>query len=225
VQLVDRLGELGGADAFEVGAAQALRRRGLADADDLRLARLLGPGGAEGVERGLRRVGQLVAVGEQERRAQRPAHQLRGGDRRAPVLAVDERDGGGPRVARARGEDRLGHTRGVRDRVGAAHARRVLGGEAGEAEVLRGLLVVARLPHDGLARLVGRVLAAAAVVAASAAARGEREQDEQEGERSDGHVRGHASRCPSRRPRRAAVRRDGRSCSSHGCDRPISGWT
>ena len=155
VQLVDRRGELGGGDALDVRAAQALRLGRLADADDLRVAGLLGAGRAEVVERGLRRVGQLVAVGEQDRRAQRPAHQLRGGDRRAPVLDVDERDGGRAGVARARGVDRLRHARGVGDRVGAAHARRVLRGEAGEAEVLRRLLVVAALPDHGLARLVG----------------------------------------------------------------------
>ena len=151
-----------GVGALDVRAAQALGLGRLADADDLRVAGLLGAGGAERVERGLRRVGQLVAVGEQHRRAQRPAHELRGGDRRAPVLAVDERDRGRAGVARARGVDRLRDARGVGDRVGAAHARRVLRGEAGEAEALRRLLVVAALPDHGLARLVGGVLAAPA---------------------------------------------------------------
>ena len=45
---------------------------------------------------------QLVALGEEDRRADRRRHQLGGGDRRAPVVAVDERDGRRPRVARAR---------------------------------------------------------------------------------------------------------------------------
>ena len=107
-------------------------------------------GGAELVERGLRGVRHVLAVGEQHGRAQRPAHQLGGGDRRAPVLRVDERDDGGPGVARARGVDRLGDARGVGDRVGTAHARGVLRGETGEAEALARFLVVAALADDGL---------------------------------------------------------------------------
>ena len=108
-----------------------------------------GAGRAEVVERGLRRVGQLLAVGEQHRRAQRPAHQLRGGDRRAPVLGVDERDGGRARVARARGVDRLRHARGVGDRVRAAHAGGVLRGESGEAKALAAPSSSLPLPTTG----------------------------------------------------------------------------
>ena len=166
-------------------------------------------GRAELVERGLRGVRHVLAVGEQHGRAQRPAHQLGGGDRRAPVLGVDERDHGGAGVARARGVDRLGDARGVGDRVGAAHARGVLRRETGEAEALGRLVVVAALADDGLAlvAVVRRCRPRRSRRRAGRAASSRRQ-------RPAGHDRGHASRCPTRRPHKAEIRRRGRTCSS-----------
>ena len=204
--------------ALDVRGLRALDLGGLADPDDLGVAGLRRAGGAERVERGLRGVRHVLAVGEQHRRAQRAAHQLGGGDRGLPVLGVDERDRRGPGVARARGVDRLGDARGVGDRIGPAHARGVLRGESGKAEALGGLLVVAALADHRLA-LVGGALAA------PAAAGGEHDEREQEDQRPAGHDRGHASRCPSRCPQPAAIRRAGRTFSSRLENRTITGWT
>ena len=131
----------------------------LADADDLGVLR---PPRARRRQL-LQRLGagrrQLAAVGEQHRCAQGRRHQLGGGDGGAPVALLDDHDGaraalvGARRVHRARDAGSVGH------RVGADHARRVLGGEDREPErrgVLGLLLVAARAEH----RLAAAALAA-----------------------------------------------------------------
>ena len=164
-------------------------------ADHLRLAGLLRAGRAELVERGLRRLGQLVAVGEQDRRAQRAAHQLGGGDRRAPVLDVDERDGGraGCRAS-ARGRSpgpRPRRWRPRRRRPRASCSSWRSRGSRGPAPPPR-----RRRPARPRAGAACRLSPCSPPPQPAANA----SRSEQEEERSDGHVRGHASRCPSRRP-------------------------
>jgi hypothetical protein len=179
VEPVDRLGQRGEVGALDGRGLVALDLRRLADADHLGAAGLLGAGGQEPPQRLLGRARQRTAVGEQDRRAQRRCHQLRSGDRHAPVGRVDERDGGRPRVVAARRIDRLRDPGRVGDRVGAADAGRVHGRERGEAELCRGLLLVALLAeHRRLLRgRVGDVVVAA--VTAAAAREEQREQHEQ----------------------------------------------
>ena len=83
--------------------------------------------------------GMLGAVGEQDRGAHRRRGEDGSGDAGAPVAGVDERHGGGTVLGHRGGEDRPRHAGRVGDRVGAADARRVLGREGREAEVVDGL--------------------------------------------------------------------------------------
>ena len=86
------------------------------------------------------------------------AHRRRGedgaGDAGAPVARVDQRDGVGAVLGRRGGEDGPRDAGRVGDRVGAADARRVLGREGREAEVVGGLGLRALDAQAG--RLVGR---------------------------------------------------------------------
>ena len=174
------------------GRARRLRR--LADADDLRVAGLLGAGGAELVERG-----DFVASGRsspsESRIGERSGRLMSWAAEIAARQSLESTsvDRARPRVVRAGREDRLGDARGVGDRVGAADARRVLGRETGESEARAGLFVVAALPDDGLAAVVARgSLSPPPQPAANARTSRSRRSGR------EGHDRGHASRCPSR---------------------------
>ena len=113
-------------------------------------------------------------------------HELRCRDRDAPVARVDERHRARPRVLVARGIDGLRHPGRVGDRVRAADAGRVARGERGEAEVGRGLLLVAALAQDGRLRVAAGIVAAGGIVAAAATAAGEEQRDQGEQDRRAG---------------------------------------
>ena len=149
---VDRLGERGRARALDRLHLPVLGLRRVADPDHLRAVGLLGARRRELLERLLAGGRQLAAVREQHGRLQRARHQLGGGDRRAPVVLLDDHHGARAALVRAGGVDGARGARGVGDRIAARHARRVLGGEDREAERGRvlGLLLVAARAEDGL---------------------------------------------------------------------------
>ena len=136
----------------DVGGVQPLRRgrRAVADADHLRVAGLLGARSARA-----RRASSATASGSSPstdsstgaRSGSR--HQLRRRDGRPPVVGVDERRRLRGACREKRTDIRPGPRRRRRGGVGAAHARRVLGGEAGEAEGLRGIAFLGRLAQHG----------------------------------------------------------------------------
>ena len=160
-EAVDGRGALVGIVALQDGGLEAVGPGGLvADPDHLRVLGQVRAGGLEPLERVLGHGGQLVAVGDQDRRADRARGQHRGGHARLPVVLVHQHDGGGPVGVGGRGEDRAGHAGGVRGGVGATDADGVLGGRRGEAELGRGLLVV------GLGAQLGRAVVLAAEAAA-----------------------------------------------------------
>ena len=90
---VDLRGDLRGVVSGDVDGLAARRLGDVADADDLGVAGLLRAGRVERLERALARVGQLLALGEQDRRADRVGEQGGGGDATAPVVLVDQDDG------------------------------------------------------------------------------------------------------------------------------------
>ena len=83
-----------GEAARDVRRLVALDRGGRAHADDLRARGLLGAGGLQRVECGRRGVRQLVALGEEDRRADRPADEHR--RRRARSASRRRRPGSPP---------------------------------------------------------------------------------------------------------------------------------
>jgi hypothetical protein len=178
---VDRLGERREVGALDRGRLVALDLRRLADADHLRAAGLLGAGGEEPAERLLGGGGDLAPLGEEDRRAQRRRHELGGGDGDAPVGRADQRDRGRPGVVPARRIDGLGDAGGVGDRVRAADPRRVHRRERREAELGRGLLLVAALAEDR--RLLGGRVSRVVSTVAAASATGEHEHENGEQQR------------------------------------------
>src|SRR5215213_9261315 len=132
-------------------------------------ADLVRPPGRQRRQRFLGRGGLGAAFGEEDGCADRWCHQHRRGDRSGPVLGVDQGDRGGTLGGGGRRVDGERGSGGVRGRVGAADPGRVVGGEAGEAELARGrgglLTVVARLgghARGGCAGLRARLVLAAA---------------------------------------------------------------
>ena len=97
------------------------------------------PGRGEGADRARGQLGNLVAVAEQDRRADRRGHQRGRRDAGGPVVAVDQRHRARPRDAAGGRVRRERDAGGVGDRVGPGDPGRVLGREGREAEVL-GLL-------------------------------------------------------------------------------------
>jgi hypothetical protein len=144
----------------------------VADADHLGVLGQVRTLGLELVERVLADAGQVAAVAEQQRRADRRAGQHRGRDGSLPVALVHERDRGRAVEAAGRGEQRAGHARGVGGHVGASDSDRVAGRAGREAQLGGGLGVV--LTDAELGRL-------ALVVADRAAAQhsGEKQRDGQ----------------------------------------------
>ena len=99
--------------------------------------------GLEPLERVLGDRGQLVAVGDQERRADRAGRRARTAVTPACQSSLSTSTTAVGRWRRSwPGNTALATPGGVGGRVAAAHADRVLGGGGGEAELLRGLLVV-----------------------------------------------------------------------------------
>src|SRR3954464_2571901 len=142
-EAVDRGRALVGVLTLDYRRLEAARPRGVrAEADDLRVAREVGPARLEAVEGVLRDGGHVAAVAHEQRRADRGAGQYGAGHGTLPVVLVDEHDGGGPCGVAGGGEDRGGDAGGVGCRVAAADADRVLRRARGEAELGRGLRVV-----------------------------------------------------------------------------------
>ena len=91
-QLLDRGRQLGRAGALDVSDPQVARGRDLADRERLRVAGLRRALGPERDERRRGDVGDVVGVGDQDRSADRVAHQHRGGDPGGPVVGRHEAD-------------------------------------------------------------------------------------------------------------------------------------
>ena len=93
------------------------------------------PCGSRERERLGARLRQPVRARDQSGRADRLGHQHRGGDRRLPVLVVEEGDRRGTQVRLGRGVDRQGDACRVGGRVSASHPRRVAGREGRIAQL------------------------------------------------------------------------------------------
>ena len=176
-EAVDRGGPLEGVVALYDGRPEAVgASHVVADPDHLRVLREVRALGGKAIERvgGHRR--QVVALGQEQRGADRRAGQDGRGDRRLPVLGVDQHHCGGAVRAAGGREQGARDAGGVGDRVRAAHADRVAGGAGREAELL-GPLVVLRL-HSQLGR--------APVVVAERAATEQTEEEQRDGQATHG---------------------------------------
>jgi hypothetical protein len=193
LQAVDALRERRRARALDLGDAAVVRLGCLADADDLRVARLLGPRRRQLLQRLGAGSRQLAAVREQDGCAQGRRHQLGGGDRGAPVALLDDHDGLRAALVGARRVHRARDARGIGHRVGSDDARGVLGGEDREAE-RRGLLGLLLVPAGAEHGLAAAPLAAVRFVVPTPAA-ADQEREQEEGEQPSNH-RAKASRYP-----------------------------
>ena len=126
-------GGLLGRGRRHVDRLQARRARHVADADDLRAARIRRAGRGQRLERIARRIGHVGAVAQQDRRAQRRTREDGSCERISPVPTVRQHDRAGP-LARVRGpgDRRRGHRR-----IGGIDPRGVLRGRSGHTEVGR----------------------------------------------------------------------------------------
>ena len=209
-----------GLGALDVGGAQALGLRRLADADDLGVAGLLGAGRAELVERRLR----SPPAARRRRRA-------------GSASAAAGSSAGRPRSPRASpcrrraSRRRAGCPASARGRSPARRPRRW---RSGSAPPTRVVFFVAKpgKPRPAAASSSSPPCPTTGSRPSSPpssppppqpAAKASRTSSSEEW--SGGHDRGHASRCPSRRPQWDFIRRRGRTCSSGARNPTISGWT
>ena len=153
--------------------SQRVGRSRPADLHRLSPAEGTGTGRPQRVERGRGRLRNVLAVGEQDRRAQRRSREHGGGDAGAPVAAVDQGHRARPGAA---GHARIDGARGaggVGERVLAPDAGGVLGRHGREAEhgLLLGLLLELHLDRAVVIPTAGAANASRAAAASAATVR------------------------------------------------------